>query len=366
MRLLAYCGDTSVVLTPVRGLDWTFDHLWRRAARIYRSKTICKVFGSPKIEELGNNTDIEVFCWATDDNPFLKKESIEHIFEQFHPERDKDELAMRRYGVFKQVSGRIYKTFDKMVHCISWEKVFSADVFRYYWHFRMIDYHPTKPLYVSWVAVSPTQEWYIWNEMIANHDRSTVYDLRDEIKKESLVAEDEDMNRRTLVDPLARQTQIDPDRPGYSQLSIYDHLTMGENGLRRCEAADTKNSVNQGRMNIRKRLKNALDCEYPGNNRLKDGKTQSDPRFGEYLPTLWFFDTCKEHIEHFASWRDVEYKTDAARAEHGTRKGPMDRWSDFCRNIEFLGSVDPIYYQPKKSEYQPRQYYKTTQRECRI
>lgn len=330
VRLLKEGGDVSISLTPVRGLDWSFDSIWRKARRIYRSKTICDRFGYPEIEEPGNKNDIECFCWATDDNPIMNKDDIERIFADID---DPDELAMRRYGVFRQVSGRIYKSFDEKIHKVPFDKVFDASLFRSYWHFRVIDYHPSKPWDISWVAVTPTHEWFVWNELHASHENRTTLELRDEIKKESLFDEDEEFNRCTLIDPLSVVKQAN------TGFSVFDDLRMGEYGLRRLTPADTKNEA--GRMNMKMRLKNSLICGIPGNN-INKSNTE-EPRYGSYLPTVWFLDNCRHHIEHFKSWRYVDWKQDHVKASRVVKR-ESEKYSDFCRNLEFLGCLNPVFY----------------------
>ena len=103
-------GDTVIGLTPVRGLDWTYDSVWRRACKIFRSDTIVEKFKLPEIEETDTGSNIEAFCWATDENPLMDEKSIDRIFGDID---DPDEYAMRRYGIFRQVTGRIYKSFEK-------------------------------------------------------------------------------------------------------------------------------------------------------------------------------------------------------------------------------------------------------------
>jgi hypothetical protein len=330
-------GDTTITLTPVKGLDWTYDSIWEKAEKIYRSQTIHNAFGLPRIETKKLTSGIEAFCWATDDNPVMDAETLQRHFDKWDipgvAAKDNEDLAMRRYGVFRQVSGRIYKSFDENIHKISWDKLWNADTFRYYWHFRMIDYHPSKPWYVSWVAVSPTHEWYVWNELVANHDKLTDLDLRDKIKVESLLDEDDPFCRTTLIDPLAKVKQPN------TGFSVYDDITMGELGLRKCTPADTKNE--QGQMNIKQRLKNSLICGVPGNN--LDKQRQSEARYGNYRPTLWFFDTCPVHIDHFRSWRKVQFKQEHVKAVRTVLRN-SEKWSDFPRNLEFLGALSPVYY----------------------
>jgi hypothetical protein len=328
-------ADTTLSMTPVKGLDWSFDSLWKRANIKYRSDRICEKFGYPA-KEVGRGEvgDIEIFCWATDDNPVMTQDAIDNLFFEID---DEDDLAMRRYGVFRQVSGRIYKVFDEKIHVVPFEKVFDTGVFRNYWHYRIIDYHPAKPWYVTWVAVSPNHEWFVWNEAVVHHDQKTIQELRDEIKSESLLDEDDEFNRKTLIDPLAKISKIK------SSPSVFDELTMGELGLRRCQSADTKdkNAAKTHRAQIKTRLKNSVTCGVPGAN-FSTGPP--DIRYGHYKPTIWFLDNCTGHIQHFNSWRYVDYKQAHVKAVR-TVKTESEKWSDFCRNIEFLGALNPVYYE---------------------
>lgn len=330
IRLLKEGGDVSISVTPAKGLDWMFDSLWRRARKIYRSKIICDRHNLKREEQTDSKADIEVFCWSTDDNPVMTPEGIDRIMEGID---DPDELAMRRDGIFRQVSGRIYKSFDEKIHKVKFDDVFDAALFRMYWNYRIIDYHPTKPWYVSWVVISPRNEWFVWNELVAKHDNRVTLELRDQIKTESLLGEDEEFNRCTLIDPLSTVKQ------GNTGFSTFDDLSMGDLGLRRLTSADTKNT--QGRMNIKMRLKNSLICGIPGNNIAKNSLT--DSRYGIYLPTIWILDNCKGHIEHLKSWRLKEPKQEHVKAVT-TIKKESQKYSDFCRNLEFLGALNPAWY----------------------
>jgi hypothetical protein len=337
VRLLKEGGDATINLTPAKGLDWVYDSIWLKAGKIFRSKTICDRFGFPAVEDTGRNPGIEAFCWATDDNPALRMDDIERIFAGID---DPDDLAMRRYGIFRQASGVIYKVFNEKIHKQPYDKVFDASFFRTYWNFRVIDYHPTKPWAVSWVCVSPHHEWFVWHELEARHDNRVTLELRDQIKSDSLLDEDEMFNRCTLIDPLSTVKQ------GNTGFSTFDDLSMGENGLRRLTPADTKNT--QGQMNVKMRMKNSLICGVPGNNL---NKTQiREERYGDYLPTIWILDNCKKHIEHLKNWRLVDYKQESVKAVKVAKK-PSEKYSDFCRNLEFLGALNPVMYEPKRDNH---------------
>jgi hypothetical protein len=346
MRLLKAGGDATITLTPVKGMDWVFDRIWKRARKINRSRTICEKFGFQSVEVTDSSSSIEAFCWATDDNPCMTKESIDRIFAEV---ADEDDLAMRRYGVFRQVSGRIYKAFDKNIHVVPQKDVFSADLFSKYWNYRIVDFHPQKPWAVSYVVVTPTNEWFVWNELWAKHEHKTTLEMRDEIKAESVAEEDSEYNRATLIDPLSTMKQHSSENEG---TTVFDDLKRGEQGIHRLMCADTKNT--QGRMEIKKRLKNSLQCQYPGNNINKTD--QVDPRYGDYLPTLWFLDNCKGHIEHFNSWRMVDYKQDHVKATRIIKR-ESEKYSDYPRNIEFLACLCPVWYNTQQSSYEPSRLF---------
>ena len=157
----------------------------------------------------------------------------------------------------------------------------------------------------------------MWNELKAYHDKTTSFELRDQIKAESLLEEDDEFNRKTIIDPLACVDQANTNR------SVKDDISSGEQGLRRVESADTKNK--NARINIKNRLKNALICGVPGNN--LNTKDPPDIRFGQYRPTLWFLDNCEEHIEHFRHWRQPDSVLPVfLQRSHMIRSG-----SDICR-----------------------------------
>ena len=347
IRLLKEGGDATIALTPVKGMDWVFDKIWKRARRIFRSKLICEKYGFKEIEEQVGGGDVEAFCWSTYDNPVMSKESIDLIMSEL---ADEDDLAMRVYGVFRQVSGRIYKAFDKSVHVIPFDELFDADLFRRYWNYRVIDFHPQKPWYVSYVAITPQNEWIVWNELLAKHEYKTTLEIRDEIKAESVAEEDSEFNRATLIDPLSTMKQHSSENVG---TTVFDDLKRGERGIRRLMCADTKNV--QGRMEIKKRLKNSLTCQVPGNNLNKTD--QVDPRYGDFLPTLWFMDNCKGHIEHFNSWRMVDFHQEHVKATREIKR-ESEKFSDYTRNLEFLGALNPVYYKPEKSSfYEPSRLF---------
>jgi len=121
MRLLAEGGDEIFSLTPTNALSYTYDEVWQRAEYIYRTPTIQKKFNLPEHEYPNKDTRVMCVQMATDDNPTLDPETIDFLFEDI---TDPDDLALRRYGVFRQISGKIHKTYDGNICYINFERLF--------------------------------------------------------------------------------------------------------------------------------------------------------------------------------------------------------------------------------------------------
>jgi hypothetical protein len=114
-------GDLILSLTPAENLTWTFDTFFERARTYIRSPAICEYLkrttgkNVESVEETDSNEDIAVIQAATDDNPTMRSDILDANFALLD---DDDIIAIRRYGIFKQVSGLIYKDFEPRCHII--------------------------------------------------------------------------------------------------------------------------------------------------------------------------------------------------------------------------------------------------------
>jgi hypothetical protein len=140
-RLMAADGDLVYTMTPEPGLiGWEFDELYERAAKIMRTELVCqrmyKRFGErhQKVECTGNKDDIVVLMAASDDNPIYnelaKKRGMtvdEYIREKLRLfDADEDVMDARRYGLFRHLSGKLFKSYTPSVHVISYDKYFEG------------------------------------------------------------------------------------------------------------------------------------------------------------------------------------------------------------------------------------------------
>lgn len=136
MRLLDTSGRFWSSLTPELGMSWEFDTI---------------------LEKEAGRKELEIFRGATMDNPTLSPDEIERMKEGLSPE----EIRVKLYGDMVALTGKVYKEFNKADHVIEpfyipreWKRV------------RAIDPHINKPTAVTWIVVSPEQNYYVYDEAL--------------------------------------------------------------------------------------------------------------------------------------------------------------------------------------------------------
>lgn len=93
MRVFDKCGDIWGTMTPLKGLTWVYEQIYR------------------------NSEDDEVWhiCMEWADNPFLSKKEIARLSSAL----TKDSIESRRYGHFSTGEGLVYTEFRPDVHVIA-------------------------------------------------------------------------------------------------------------------------------------------------------------------------------------------------------------------------------------------------------
>jgi phage terminase large subunit-like protein len=327
-RLLQENGDFIIGLTPASYISWTYDEIFEKASIYYRSKVIVDYLAKEgqtvkQIEKTDFNLDIAVLQAATDDNPTLDLDVIDEMFKHYD---DPDDIAIRRYGIFKQVSGRIFKDFEYSTHFINGEKYFPDGIPRDGWvHARGIDYHPQTPWASSSMSLSPTDEAFVWIDFNPSPEKLTTKEIAKEV---ALMGKDYKFTLN-IIDPLVKATSdggvttLDDFNGAFYE---YKQENIGTGGY--WQVWDTKGE--KGRDAIRTRLKNSSKVGKPFNNKVvKDGRTQ-------YLPTLWILGNCKNTAQSMRQWRWEEWADPKSRNTKDAKNKPMQKWSHFCMVIEAI------------------------------
>jgi hypothetical protein len=238
---------------------------------------------------------------------------------------DPDKLDIRRYGIFKQVSGRIFTLFDWRYHVISKEQYFPNHIPSSYNHFRGIDYHE----HINWgcvfMSISPQNEAFIWEEFNPSPENMITFD----IARELAVLSRDFKFTLSLIDPLANKTQSNTGLTVIDDMnrafSMYKKEGLGTGGY--WQGWDTKST--RGRDEIRKRLMNSMKVGKPFNNKVigKHGEKK-------YLPTLWILDNCKLMARSMRNWRLEEWANNSINSTKDKKEIPQQKWSHMNMPVE--------------------------------
>lgn len=327
-RLITTRGDLIYTLTPAEYVGFEYDEFFERASVYIRTKAVrnrLKERYEKNILEIEyrDGEDIAILMAASEDNPTI---SVDQVEETYSLLSDQDTIDIRRYGLFRQASGQIFKDFDTRTHFISADKYFPDWIPHLWLHARGIDYHSKVPLAIGFLALSPYNEAFIYDEYNPSPEKFVTLEIAKVIANKSR----DYKYKLNLVDPLAADKQTN------TGLSPLDDLNRIFSQFRRdgiCtggywQSWDTKSQ--RGREEIKNRLRNSRLCGKPFNNRqVKDGVTS-------YLPTLWILDNCHKVKESFKNWRWEEWANREAMLTKDEKNKPQQRFSHFPMVVEAL------------------------------
>jgi len=346
MRLISTGGDMIITLTPAESeSEWIYTMLYERARHIYRSKAVVERLkeinkSSEALEEqhFPDNPDITVIYTATDDNPYLRtiyEKELERYrqcnekppynsFEEFITARfymlvEESDINVRRYGLFSNISGRVYKDFNSLVHAINPIEYFNSTYIPPEWkHFRTIDYHESNDWACLWGAISPQNECFIYDELKISPHSHTLEQIA------FLIARKSKRYRYTadLIDPRAQIKSINTSTSPVQELNriFYKFRNDGICSGAYWRSFDTVSDT--GREEVRKRLKGSLQCGRPFNNNAG------------VIPTIWIFSTCRYTIESMKNWSYETWKNRDKLLEKDMKEKPQQKYSHFCTALE--------------------------------
>ena len=201
-------------------------------------------------------------------------------------------------------------------------------------HGRSVDYHSHNPWACIWLAVSPHDEIFVYEEYGPSPEKYTTWEIA-----KVLAARSKDYRYTVdLIDPLAQEKQPNTGTSPCEDLNIHFNTLMRE-GLGTgayWQSADTKNE--RGIDEFRKRLANSLRAGKPMNNR-NPNLAPGEPL---WLPTIWISDRCKETIESLKNWRREEWADRNSKLTKDEKDKPQQKYSHFCHAIEYLLKRDEI------------------------
>jgi len=364
-RLALSNGQLLTGFTPVEA-DWMYGELYERARLVVRTEAVRnfmkKHMGQTvlPVEKTDSRADICVLQAATDDNPVFQVlvnnklqeikegkisksdfpfETVTDYLDARFMYDDPDTVAMRRYGIFRRITGAIYKQFQLMIHRIDEHKYFPNDVPHGWFHVRLCDYHQSVPWAIMWLSLSPENECFVREEMNPSPLNTTTL----EICKEMAMLSGDYKFQFNLMDPLANETQSNTNKTVFDDFNTH-FRNMKAEGLGTggyWEPWDTKGKTGQDR--VRERLINSIICGHPFNNlQMREGKEVR-------LPTLWVFSRCVQTIASLKNWRQDTWASKDDELTKDEKDKPEAKWSHFNKCLE--GAMKDIRFRGKPYEY---------------
>jgi phage terminase large subunit-like protein len=278
MRTIDTRGKLWFTLTPVSGMSWTYDELYERSRF---------------------DKDIFVVEVSIFENPHLPKDEIDGIVKKLNP----DEIEMRVKGKYVQLSGLVYKEFNKDKNIIEsfpippdWKK------------FRGIDHGINHPTSCIWIAVNPVGEIYVYDEYCESN--KTIKENCEAIR--SITGGDRIW--WTAIDPATESR--DP------QTGLTNRKEYQNNGiLTRALRTDKQAGINH--------IKQLL---------------MDNPASGR--PTLFIFNSCYNLIKEFLRYRWRSY--------HGSENGKSNdvvKMNDDCLDALRYGLMSNPRYSVEEEMY---------------
>ena len=131
------------------------------------------------------------------ENPFMPEEQRKKVLGSMNEQ----ELYMRRFGKDISFKGRVFEPFSYDIHVKKPYEVSNGNVTAV-----IVDWHPVKPIVVSYIQVNPNNVWYTWAEnVIEDHIVGTVAQaIRATLTKPGFTVR----VKKWIIDKIAQVEQI--------------------------------------------------------------------------------------------------------------------------------------------------------------
>ena len=131
------------------------------------------------------------------DNPFMPEEQRKKVLGSMNEQ----ELYMRRFGKDISFKGRVFEPFAYDIHVKKPYEVSNANVTGV-----IVDWHPVKPIVISYIQINPNNIWYTWAEnVIEDHIVGTVAQaIRATLTKPGFTVR----VKKWIIDKIAQVEQI--------------------------------------------------------------------------------------------------------------------------------------------------------------
>lgn len=310
-------GMTIMEMTPLNFAPWILDE--------YIDVGVLKNIEG---KEIGKINHVRGDIWDNcDEKPGgqLSREAIEIVISQYSDE----ERELREKGTFGRLQGRIYKTYDPLVHEIEKLEPYHAQCMKdgKYSLACVIDPHDRKPWAVGWYAIFPNQDIVVMGEF-PDDGHQPFHKMTSFSWAPQMYAE---MMKATEMAGFGKPADIRWIDPNFGQTTNFaTKMTLRQTLW--AWGNDPSNSY-------------ALNFGLPID-KIQDGHIAvkhflGDPAKG-IRPKLYFMKNCLNHIYGMTHYAWKEEKSEIK----GLSETPQLIYKDFPDLIRYLCIMNPQYIEP--------------------
>ena len=305
MRLIDRNGEMIFTMTSLKGITDLMQDLFEDHAVIESQYAPLVKKELPRVIE---KNGMKFYMLWTTENPYVNQDRVAEEVKLM----PQDEIMSRIYGLPINLSGRIYPSFNKDIHVISFDDVPDLNKCTLY---HILDPHDRKPWAMIWVAIDKTGTSYVideypnrnFNEML--YDDKTYEDYKKVIKEKEAALKSLGARNvyKRIIDPnFGNKTVQLAERQG-GQSKTTPKAELKKRGFNFIDGID---SIPSGHLKVRE----CLHYE------KKDGEIIVQPK-------LLFADNCENTIRHHQRYSHKDITTPSGDVKDNA--GIVEKFKDF-------------------------------------
>lgn len=289
LRLIDYNGRWWMTMTPLEGMDWTYDVLYLPALH-EENPLVCVV----EVEQ--------------EDNPFINQDSA---LAAVHDLGDEEQVAIRRKGKYIPLGGVIFTNFDEDLHTIS-IKEFNPD-WRNWTLWESYDHGFGAPAAWLWHAV--------------HNEEGVVVTFDMHYKREMLISQHSE-----IVHAKEKLLQ--------NKFGITPYLRV----------ADPAIEQRNGETGISVRMAYAQQGINMVLGRVRDKKIGLDRMNTYFLNNKWFIcqETCQPLIKEIRKYRRKRFDSSKVREKNNEQEEPVKKDDHAIDSSRYFFTFQPVLNTPAK------------------
>lgn len=317
MRLIDRDGEMIFTMTSLKGITDLVQDLFEDHSAI---ETCFAPIVNKELPRIIEKSGMKFYMLWTTENPYIDQKRVADEVRLMPT----DEIMARIYGLPINLSGKIYVSFNRNVHVISFDDTPNLKDCTLY---HILDPHDRKPWAMCWIAVHRTGTCYVIDEYPNRNFNEMLFDDKTYDDYANLIREKEDALVGLGCNPVAKRI-LDPNfgnktvqlaerQGGQSKTTPKEELK--KRGFRFIDGID---AIEAGHLKVREYL-------------------YYDKKDDEIIvqPKLLFTDNCENSIRHHSRYSRKDIV--AGDGDVKDKVGLKEKYKDFCDLTRYFCMSNP-------------------------